>query len=246
MKRPTTGILFGMADDEIAFSKYNPAQYEVDRARRGFSIVTDAKRPIIHAFSRWGKTASAATAAIMIDRFRVTRVIHIGLAGSLGTGPKPGDVVLVSKSIHRDLDLKGVMGLDKSEVPILNRTKFASDRQMLVQAHAILKKALNSMPRIGDSEVDPNLYVGVCGTGDTFVEDAEMKPLVKEYIDMICVDMETASIAQVCYEFKVPFLAVKIISEKETTLKSFAFTDWVENYSSILAAEIAECLVKEL
>lgn len=244
MSRVITGILFGMAEDEKLFSAYHPAQYQVTRANREFSIVTGPKY-LVHAFSRWGKSAAATSATIMIDRFAVKRVIHIGLAGSVNGAVKSGDVVLVNRAYYRDLNMKGVLGLDKGEIPILNRSFFPSDKALFAMAQIVIKRTVEEFTVWG-KEFDPVLHVGAIATGDTFVEEKEELALQKENPRLYCADMETAAIAQVCYEFQVPFLAVKIISEKKTTLKSFAFNDFVENFSSVISAKIAEQLVDKL
>jgi len=51
-------------------------------------------------------------------------------------------------------------------------------------------------------------------TGDWFVDSKEkMKSILQAFPDALAVDMESASIAQVCHIYGVPFVSFRIISD---------------------------------
>ena len=55
---------------------------------------------------------------------------------------------------------------------------------------------------------------GLICTGDQFITNCEELDLIKEkYPQGLAVDMESASIAQVCHLWQVPFISLRIVSD---------------------------------
>jgi adenosylhomocysteine nucleosidase len=55
--------------------------------------------------------------------------------------------------------------------------------------------------------------VGIVATGDAFVESGEKRKELRDGLQADAVEMEGAAVAQVCYEFKVPCLIVRSVSD---------------------------------
>ena len=52
-------------------------------------------------------------------------------------------------------------------------------------------------------------------TGDQFIADAALRDRLKTNLpDALCVEMEGAAVAQVCYERDIPVVVVRTISDK--------------------------------
>lgn len=63
-----------------------------------------------------------------------------------------------------------------------------------------------------DSEkLTHNIYFGKIITGETFVKENRNQLFLQT--EALCVDMETASIAHVCFVYSMPFIAVRTISD---------------------------------
>ena len=61
----------------------------------------------------------------------------------------------------------------------------------------------------------PAAYVGIIATGDQFISRKEQsEPFLKDVPDTMAVEMEGAAVAQVCDSFRVPFVVIRIISDK--------------------------------
>lgn len=51
-------------------------------------------------------------------------------------------------------------------------------------------------------------------TGESFIDKSGRKEIINKY-NPLCVDMETGSIAHVCYVNRIPFIAIRSITDTE-------------------------------
>jgi len=58
------------------------------------------------------------------------------------------------------------------------------------------------------------IYFGKIVTGEAFISNEGREEIISKY-NPLCVDMETASISHVCYVNKVPFIAIRSITDTE-------------------------------
>ena len=82
---------------------------------------------------------------------------------------------------------------------------FKSDENLLT----IIKKAVveNVFPQ--------KIYFGKIVTGEAFISENSRSEIIEKY-NLLCVDMETASIAHVCYVNNIPFIAIRSINDTES------------------------------
>lgn len=148
-----------------------------------------------------GKTNSAAAAsALLALEPDADFVFNTGVAGGIGGGVKRGDVVLGSRTVHHDYD-QTADGLRKGQIEGFDSEFFDGDAR-LIEA---MEQALES-EKI-------NYRVGVIASGDRFVADKETAQAINAQFGAFACEMESASIAQVCALYKVPYLAVRAISD---------------------------------
>ena len=81
-------------------------------------------------------------------------------------------------------------------------------------------------------------------TGEAFIED-NFRDEINAKFAPLSVDMETASIAQVCHVNKVPYIAVRTITDTEDEIGAGAFFANLDKASQI-SANIVAGLFKEL
>ena len=87
------------------------------------------------------------------------------------------------------------------EVPDMP-VSFLADPKMVQLAKEILE------------ENGTHAYVGLIASGDQFVSTKKQVERIKKYFpDAMCAEMEAASIAQVCYVFKKPFIITRGLSD---------------------------------
>jgi len=166
--------------------------------------------------ARVGKVAAALTAALLIERWRVDAIVFVGSAGAIDPRLNVGDIVVADRLLHHDLDPTPIW--PRYTVPLLDVKEFPTDqrlRQSAMQSASDFIKTdfLNITPSIRQKFgiVKPQVYTGLIASGDEFVKDpAKLQTNIPE---LLCVEMEGAAIAQVCYEHDLPFVVIRTISD---------------------------------
>ncbi len=140
-----------------------------------------------------GKVNSAHICQVMIDNFNVELVVNIGSAGGVDKRLKVGDVVIADKLFQHDFDITP-FGRELGEID--NIGKFIETDKKLLE---IFK--------------DKNVFIGGIASGDKFIHEKEEKDKIRDTFNVMCVEMEGASIAQVCFLDKVKFLVIRSITD---------------------------------
>ncbi len=143
---------------------------------------------IVAVYSGCGKINAAITAQQMIDQYSVDTILLSGIAGGLKTSTKIFDTVACIASEFRDTDIDIY-----SDFPVLESPVFQADSHLIDLAQQAAKAA------------DWPVHFGLTTTGDIFTD--RISP------NALCIDMETAAVAHVCYMNRVPFLAIRTISD---------------------------------
>ena len=123
--------------------------------------------------------------------------VTIGVAGSVDNGINISDIVIGNNLVLHDFDLTSFKH-DKGYIP--NVGKYINCDEYLVR----LAKEI---------EIDNNVFFGTIASGDIFVTDKKMSEKISNKFNALCVEMEGASIAQVCYLSGVQFLVIRSISD---------------------------------
>jgi len=204
-------------------------------AMRDFYLGDIAGQPCVVALSRIGKVAAATTTAILIETFGVTEVVFAGLAGGIHPSVRIGDIVVASRLMQHDLDARPLF--DRYEVPMLGRSQFEPDQALSLalarHAAAFLEELAIEAGQSPSGEAagtrKPGLHQGVIATGDIFVSDAERGGEIRQRLpDVLCVEMEGAAMAQVCYEFGIPYAVLRVISDHADPGAKLQFADFLE------------------
>lgn len=153
------------------------------------------------ALSGIGKVNAARTATEMILTQKPDCIINSGCAGSVAEGVQVGDIVLGAETAYHDVWCGEPQPWGKIEgLP----QRFAADPRLLSIAQGIGTSA--------------KIHSGLLCTGDQFfVSLREDARILRLYPDALACDMESASIAQVCQHYGVPFLSFRVISDVHTS-----------------------------
>ena len=90
----------------------------------------------------------------------------------------------------------------------------------------------------------PTLKDGAIASGDQFINsDEKRKELINLLPDVLCVEMEGAAVAQVCYEFKVPFTVIRIISDNANHDARIDFNHFIDKVANIYSMEIIKSFI---
>jgi len=203
-------------------------------------------------FSRWGKVAAAATVSALIHEFGITELFFTGVAGAISPELKIGDIVVAKQLVQHDMDARPLM--QQYEIPLLSKTFFETD---FTQLH-IVSKAINELIEskslhrvIGDEALQqfninkPKLYIGDIASGDQFFSGQFQKHALNFQLPTIlCVEMEGAAVAQVCYEYEVPFSIIRTISDTADDQSHIDFPSFIKKISGKYSSEIIKNIYK--
>lgn len=147
-----------------------------------------------------GKVQAGVTTGLLIANYKVDAVVNSGSAGGIGEGLHVGDVVLSTGTAYHDADATA-FGYKPGQLPQQPQI-YTADKDLL---EAISKAA---------KEYNLVAKEGLIVTGDQFVSSSEKIAAIKEiYPDALSCEMEGAAIAQVAYQFSVPFLIIRAMSD---------------------------------
>ena len=163
-----------------------------------------------------GKVNSARTTQILLDNFDIEYVINVGTAGGLNNDIEIGDIIIAEKLVQHDFDVTAG-GHEKGYIPNTGKY-FECDKRLIKKS----KEVINSLNENFKS------IVGLIATGDIFVQDVAVKNRIKEEFDADCVEMEGASIAQVCTLDKIPFIVIRAISDKPNGNNGIDFEKYLD------------------
>ena len=132
----------------------------------------------------------------VVSGFAPKLVINYGTAGSRKIKKKT--LVVCTKFVQRDMDVTG-LGFMRGETPFEDEPPLMLD--------------------FGITEYNNIRRRATCGSGDSFVEDRT------QYYGEV-VDMEAYALAKVCYNYKIPFVSFKYITDGADEQ---AHEDWEKN-----------------
>ena len=167
-----------------------------------------------------GKVNSARTTQVLIDKFEIEYIINVGVAGSLNEKLDIGDIVVGKTLVQHDFDITAG-GHPKGYISEELGREFSSDRNLVKKCENIIEEDLK----------DTNVKVGTIATGDVFCTKVAMKEEVVNEFGADCIEMEGASIAQVCTLCDIPFIVIRSISDKPNGHNEIDFQKYVVSSS---------------
>lgn len=207
---------------------------------------------VVLAFSRWGKVASASVATTLLQHFGVEEVIFTGVAGALDPELQVGDVVVASELIQHDMDASPVPGIERFEIPLLGMTRFPThpvrlERGMQGIAAFLEKRGADGVehsPFAQLGERHPKVFQGLVASGDQFIASRDAREEIAHWLpDALCVEMEGAAVAQVCFEHGKPCTVVRTISDTADVLSPLDFPLFLESLAGFYSKGIIRALL---
>lgn len=175
-----------------------------------------------------GKTAAAVGTTLLLQTAKPDLVINTGSAGGLDSKLNVGDIVISSEVRHHDVDVTA-FGYEKGQLPS-NPPAFIADTKLAALAASETEKA------------GFNAVSGLICSGDLFVNGADMIARIRgDFPTVAAVEMEAASIAQVCHAFNVPFVVVRAISDVADKASHLSFDEFLP-----LAADKSSTIVSAM
>jgi len=205
---------------------------------------------VVAVFSRWGKVAAATTATTMILDFKVDSIIFTGVAGAISPELNVGDIVIGQRLFQHDMDARPL--LRRFEIPLTGKTSYETPQQNVdTMAHAVhnfLKTNKEFRKILAEQDIaNPKMLCGDIASGDLFISSTTMKhALIKNLPSVVCAEMEGAAVAQVCDDFGVPLIVVRVISDsadEEAHISAIGFVNQhAGDYSLSILKEYIELM----
>jgi adenosylhomocysteine nucleosidase len=216
--KPPVAIL-GAFEDEIilladSINGKEVLQVEGIRFTQG---ILEGKKVVI-AYTGIGKVNAAMSTAILISHFHPSEVIFTGIAGGLNPSLNPSDIVLGREVVQHDLNFiydDSLVSYQPSSpiTEIKNPVFFSSDSVLLSLAEEAAKQVKLELYPIEGMDYNPKIITGIIATGDAFIASRIKKEALIKRFHADAVEMEGAAVAQVCYQYKIPFIIIRSISD---------------------------------
>lgn len=247
-----TAIVSAMHEELSAVLALMPDEQRSVVARREFWRGHLHGHEVVAVLSRIGKVAAATTATVLIERFDVDRIVFTGAAGGLGAGVRVGDVVVATEFLQHDMDASPIF--PRHEVPLYGRTRFPTDVEWTRRLHRAAEAALaEPVATLGGDVVaefglrSPAVHCGLVVSGDRFVSSAaESAALAAALPDALAVEMEGAAFAQVCFDYSVPFAALRTVSDRADDEATVDFLRFIDRVASRYSASLLDQLFRAL
>lgn len=192
------GILCA-SDEELApFLPCIEGDTVTERAKLRFRCGKIGGADVVAVFSGVCKVNAAIAAQLLIERFGAELVLNAGTAGGMAPSLELLDTVISTEVVYHDVSPFILTQFH----PWMETEFFRADEKLLAASHRAAET------------LDPSRRViwGRIATGEAFI-DSEGRADVNRRYSPLCVDMESAGVAHVCYAFDVPFLSIRSLSD---------------------------------
>ena len=161
-----------------------------------------------------GKVSAAMGATLLLEHCKPDVVINTGSAGGLAASLKVGDIVVSDEVRYHDADVTA-FGYEYGQMAGCPAA-FKADEKLIAAASACIEQL--------------NLHAvrGLVVSGDAFINGSEALTRIRSrFPQAIAVEMEATAIGHVCYNFGVPFVVVRAISDVADQQSHLSFEEFL-------------------
>ncbi|AQQ52939.1 5'-methylthioadenosine/S-adenosylhomocysteine nucleosidase [Planococcus lenghuensis] len=208
--------VIGAMEEEVELLRDSLADPVTDTiANCEFTRGTYEGQEIVLLKSGIGKVNAAMSTALLLQEYKPDLVINTGSAGGFDAELEVGAIVISSEVRHHDVDVTA-FNYEMGQVPQLPAA-FRANEELVELAHQAAKELSEQIPA-----------VGLIATGDSFMNDPERVQKVRGFFpEMKAAEMEAAAVAQVCYQFNVPFVVIRALSDIAGKESSVSFEEFL-------------------
>ena len=170
------------------------------------------------------KVNAAIAAQVLIGEYGCEAIINAGTAGAMDEALAIFDTVVGTEYAYHDVAAHILTEFH----PWLEAPLFAADKALLEVARCA-------------ADGEERIHFGRMVTGEQFITD-EGRESINARFHPLCVDMESAAVAHVCHVNRVPFLAVRTMTDTPSHAGVGAFEENCAKASSITSAFVCNML----
>lgn len=224
--------IIGAMDEEISYLQEKMT--EIKKHKIANSLFVEGKlsgEEVVLLKSGIGKVNAAMATTILMERFQPTYVVNTGSAGGFAESLSVGDVVISNEVVHHDVDATAFQ-YEYGQVPQMP-ARFRANETLINAVQDIV------------SAIEINYEIGLVATGDSFMSDeTRIQETRQLFPEMLAAEMEGAAIAQVCYQYDVPFIIIRALSDIAGKDSPISFEQFLK-VAAKNAASIILALVKK-
>ncbi|ANC77976.1 5'-methylthioadenosine/S-adenosylhomocysteine nucleosidase [Fictibacillus phosphorivorans] len=180
-----------------------------------------------------GKVNAAIGTTLMIQLYGPDVILNTGSAGGFHSDLNVGDVVISTDVRHHDVDAT-IFGYEHGQVPQMPPNYLPDE------------KLVNAAERAGTRVENIQVAKGLIASGDSFMSDhARVEDIRGKFPTLYAAEMEAAAIAQTCYQFKVPFVIIRSLSDIAGKDARVSYDQFLQTASKN-SAELVQKIVEEL
>ncbi|MCI3150154.1 5'-methylthioadenosine/S-adenosylhomocysteine nucleosidase [Bacillus cereus] len=169
------------------------------------------------------KVNAAMSTTILLERYKPKKIINTGSAGGFHHSLNVGDIVISTEVRYHDVDVTA-FNYEYGQVPGMP-PGFRANEALV----ALAEKCIHAENNI-------QVVKGIIATGDSFMSNPNQVTAIRDkFENLYAVEMEAAAVAQVCYQYKVPFVIIRALSDiagKESNVSFDQFLDQAALHST--------------
>ena len=181
-----------------------------------FNLGTLEGQDVVIVKAGIGKSLSAATTAIMCDKFNVASIVFTGIAGGVAPQVEIADVVISTNVFFHDYGYLGNDGKIDLNTDFVTMVDVPADPELEKQAYKAAVQVL------GDDKV----FEGAIATGDQFMANEKYVDYLYRDYNTYAVEMEGASVGYIASKYNVPFVIIRSLSDKADGLAHESYDNW--------------------
>lgn len=231
--KPVVGVIGAMKEEVEILKQWMDISKTESIAHTDVYVGTLDSQPIVLVESGIGKVNATLITSLLIDRYSVDLIVNTGVAGALSNELDVTDMVVSTSVVHHDVDAME-FGYQFGQVPGMPAS-YEVDKNLFDRAIKVL-----------GSNQTVKVFSGLITSGDSFIADSSQKAsIISSFSDALAVDMESASIAQTCHQFNVPFIIIRSISDKADQSADMTYDEFLKK-ACINSSEAVKLLLNEL
>ncbi|WP_278925511.1 5'-methylthioadenosine/adenosylhomocysteine nucleosidase [Staphylococcus auricularis] len=207
--------IIGAMEEEVAILKGElQSLEEINIAHVKFYKGTLKGKSVVLTQSGIGKVNVAISTALLINEFNPSIIINTGSAGALDDKLNICDVVVSETVGYHDADARA-FGYVLGQLPDMPAV-YNADQHLLAKAI----DAIEAQQLVA--------HTGLIVSGDSFIGTNDQRLTIKRHFNQaLAVEMEAGAIAQTCYQFDVPFIITRAISDKSNGEANVTFDEFL-------------------
>lgn len=208
-------VIGAMEEEVVALRESIDNAQTTTIANSEYTTGTYEGKEVVLLKSGIGKTNAAMGTAILLQQFKPDVVINTGSAGGYGDALEVGSIVISDEVRHHDVDAR-VFGYEWGQVPQMPAAYIADAKLQQIAVEAVAE--------VGEHKSK----VGLIASGDSFMSDPVRVAAVQEHFpNVMAMEMEAAAVAQVCYQFGVPFVVIRALSDIAGKESNISFDEFL-------------------